>query len=187
MTADLQLAREELHAVEIIRDGDFDDIEGFIVDIGRQWVLLAVLDPMIVLDGFAALRIEDIHAVNVQNNSDSIRQALELRGLWPPSPPQAPVALSDVRALLSSAAGASPTVTMHLDETDPDCCYIGALRDMDTNHVALLEVTPSAEWDPEPTLYLLDEVTRVDIGGKYEEALFAVAGPPPSQSRPDVR
>lgn len=182
VTAGLHRARQELHAVKIARNGDFDDIEGFVLDIGRQWVLLAVLDASIVLDGFAALRIEDIHTVDVQASSDFIRKALTLREFWPPSQPPRPVGLADVRELLSSSAGATPLVTVHLEETDPDCCYIGVVREIDTDHVALLEVTPSAEWELEPTSYPLDEITRVDLGGRYEDALFSIAGHPPDNT-----
>jgi len=35
-------------------------------------------------------------------------------------------------------------------------------------------------WDKEPTKHLLSEITRVDFGGGYEEALHLVGGPAPS-------
>jgi hypothetical protein len=38
-----------------------------------------------------------------------------------------------------------------------------------------LEVDPDAVWDEDPTAYRLAQVTLVDFGGSYEEALTLVA------------
>lgn len=44
--------------------------------------------------------------------------------------------------------------------------------------MSLLEIGPDALWDDEPETYRLSEITRVDFGGAYEEALHLVGGFP---------
>src|SRR6202043_2618244 len=62
-----------------------DKPEGFVVGLGARWVLLAVLDPSIVLDGFAAIQLADIAAVvPVGGRNSFVGRALTLQGHWPP-------------------------------------------------------------------------------------------------------
>jgi hypothetical protein len=49
--------------------------------------------------------------------------------------------------------------------------------------VSLLEIGPDAAWDNESETYRLSEITRVDFGGDYEEALHLVGGSPKTGKR----
>src|SRR3954471_5735753 len=49
-----------------IRRGD--TLDGFVVGIGKEWVLLANLDPNIYLNGFVAIRICDVSKVKRPSN-----------------------------------------------------------------------------------------------------------------------
>lgn len=42
----------------------------------------------------------------------------------------------------------------------------------------MLEINPDASWDEAPTQYKLKEITEIEFGGGYEEALFLVGGNP---------
>jgi hypothetical protein len=42
--------------------------------------------------------------------------------------------------------------------------------------VTLLEIGPDAVWDDQLETYRLNEITRVDFGGDYENALHLVGG-----------
>jgi hypothetical protein len=45
--------------------------------------------------------------------------------------------------------------------------------------MSLLEINPDATWDDTPSEYRLSEITRVNFGGDYEDALYLVGGSPP--------
>jgi hypothetical protein len=51
------------------------------------------------------------------------------------------------------------------------------------SRLSLLEVGPDAVWDEKPAEVLLREITRVDFGGGYEEALHLVGGNPKALKR----
>lgn len=59
------------------------------------------------------------------------------------------------------------------------CCRIGRVLHVDRRRVRLLEITPEATWEEKPGDVRLAEITRVDFGGDYEDALCAVGGEPP--------
>lgn len=103
-----------------------------------------------------------------------LEASLRLRRLRKPSKPR--VRLKSMSTALRSASRAFPLVTIHREVVDRGACHIGQVASLDSRRVALLEIDPGAEWDQEPTLYRLSEITRVDFGGGYEEALALVGG-----------
>lgn len=156
-----------------------DDIDGFVIAHSRAWVLLAVVDSRIDLDGYAALRIQDIAKVTRRGGEDSfVVKALLARRQWPPR--VVDINLEGLPALIASAAEMAPLVTLHLEAMDPDVCYIGRPVKLTHKRVHLLDITPSAQWRDRPRKWHLADVTRVEIGGRYEQALALVGGPPPT-------
>jgi hypothetical protein len=53
-----------------------------------------------------------------------------------------------------------------------------ATIDVSESHLLLHEIGPNALWYKKPSKMLLSEITRVDFGGGYEEALHLVGGNP---------
>ena len=56
---------------------------------------------------------------------------------------------------------------------------IGSIRGVDETNVRLITIDPDADWDDEIATIPLADVTRLDFGGGYEEALLLVGGPCP--------
>ena len=76
----------------------------------------------------------------------------------------------------SPGARAFPLVTIHREKVEPDICEIGRVVQVRDGRVSLLEINPDATWNAEPKQYRLRDITRVDFGGDYEEALGLVGG-----------
>ena len=70
-------------------------------------------------------------------------------------------------------------VSIHREEVEPDLCSIGHFRTVDDETASLIEIDPDADWYEEISELSLSEITRVDVGGAYEEALLLVGGPCP--------
>lgn len=172
----LRRAQDELALVRIDRGSDLDLIEGYVVAVGAEWLLLAVLDGAIVLDGHTALRLQDVRAVRQRSSGDMAQQALTLREQWPPTLPAVQLDLDSARGLLTSLL-AQPVITVHPELDDPDVCFVGAPAELGDRSLRLLEVTPRGVWNSRPTKHRVEDITRVDIGGRYEQALLSVAGP----------
>ena len=89
------------------------------------------------------------------------------------------VSVASIKELLLSANHVFPLVTIHREHMDPDVCSIGRVVGIDRGHVSLLQINPDATWEKTPTDYRLSEITRVNFGGDYEDALAIVGGSPP--------
>lgn len=176
----LQRAREQQRFVSIRRWIPHSDrIDGFVMDVGRGWVLLAELDG-VRHDGWCLLRLKDVQAVFIDADPNCLAVAvLKARDQWPLHAPQ--VELEDAMSAVTSAAAAAPLTTIHVEFDRPDICWIGSAGVADESTLELLEVDTQGQWRRKPRLIDLEDITRIQFGADYEEGLAIVAGPPPAQ------
>lgn len=88
------------------------------------------------------------------------------------------VGLDDIEGLLASLAGKYPLLIIHVEQLDPQVCYVGKYVSASKRSLRLLEINPDATWDAKPTKWPLKEITRLEVGSRYAEALHAVGGEP---------
>ena len=155
-------------------------LDGYVVARGAEWTLLAVRDSGIYLDGWTAVRTDEVRKVELRENEDFVRRALELQGEWPPVAIPG-LDLDGTSELVRSAADRFPLVTVHTEHDAPDECYIGSVLRITSRSVHLLDIDTDAKWETTPRKWPLRSITRVDVGGRYEAALAAVGGPPPRE------
>jgi hypothetical protein len=175
--ASLDRAMADASLVRVACESDrASEHEGFVVGIGEGWLLLHWLDPSIVLNGYTALPLDDVEEVTLLTAAESVAvTALERRGVRPV--PQPEIALADVPSLLASVEGRFPLVTVHRDRADPGVCVIGRVAHLGEESFILRQVSPAGRWNDSGG-YRYDDVTRIDFGGGYEDALALVAGEP---------
>jgi hypothetical protein len=165
--------------VRFKRSFDVGFTEGYILDAGTDFFLLALVDGTIHLDGFLCLRYKDVRKLESPAKFETfMAAALKQRGERVPKAPS--VSLASVSDLLLTAATNFPLVTIHREKADPEVCHIGRIAGLNKKQVALLEIGPDAIWDDTPSLYSLKEITQVGFGGGYEEALMLIGGEPDS-------
>jgi hypothetical protein len=152
--------------------------DGYVLDIGERWFLLALVGDGIRLNGFQCFRLQDVRDLEVPNpHARFYEAALKKRGEQRPRRPRVDLSLEE---LLRSANRAFPLVTIHTEEDDPDVCWIGRVVGLNRATLTLLQIDPDATWGEEPRRHRLRDITRVDFGGAYEEALYLVGGDPPA-------
>ncbi|MEM9177758.1 MAG: hypothetical protein AAGC67_21315 [Myxococcota bacterium] len=175
----LEEALAEARVVSIDREG-FEEVGelGYVVAVGESlFVLLQVSDAM-RFNGFSVLRTSDVSDIEIPHaHADFVESALRLRDESVAEPP--PIDLASMKTAIRSAGRVGEIVTLHTETTEPGLCKIGRIRTVDDAVASLVALDPDAEWDDEVTTVAVDEVTRVDVGGAYEEALLLVGGPCP--------
>ena len=150
--------------------------EGYIIAVGPDFFLLALVSDHIRFNGFQAMRIVDVRRLRPHPFTAFVESALKKRRERRPKKPK--VSLTSVRALLRSAQKTFPLLTIHREKIAPDVCQVGRVMSVSTTTLSLLEIDPGAVWEATPTQYALKQITRVDFGGDYEDALHIVGGAP---------
>ncbi|GAC1361691.1 MAG: hypothetical protein NVSMB32_01000 [Actinomycetota bacterium] len=156
-------------------------LEGFVVGLGERWLLLQVLNPAMFLEGFAALRLRDVARIEARGPESVAVRALQLHGEVP-STAIPPLDLDSTAALLATAAALSPLVTIFVEDDYPDACFIGKVVRIGKKRVRLQEIDPEARWW-RGRKWRLADISQVQIGGRYESALYEVGGDPTPSDR----
>jgi hypothetical protein len=172
----LQEMLRRRHLVKFSRRFEESPVRGYVLDIGPKFFLLALLSDRMWFDGFECFRISDISDLKPDSYGAFAEAALRKRGERVPRKPR--LSLASTEDLLVSAGRSFPLVTIHRDQVDPDVCWIGRVKRVQRGRVSLLEINPDASWDAEPKDYRVSEITRVNFGGDYENALHLVGGDP---------
>ena len=161
--------------VKFTRSVEEGSVEGYVLAVGPQFFLLALVDENIRFNGFQCLRLQDVRNLQVPaKDATFVEAALKLRGEKRPRIPA--VSVDSVPELFRTASRAFPVVTIHREMVAPDICHIGRVVAISDAEVSLLEINPDASWDHEALSYRTKEITRIDFGGDYEEALMLVGG-----------
>jgi hypothetical protein len=160
--------------VRLTRKFEDSYVRGYVLAVGRSHFLLALVSDRVVFDGFECFRIRDLKSIEADPHRTFAEAALKKRGLRRPRTPR--LDLDSTRTILESAGALWPLVTIHREEVAPEVCYIGQVVGTNRTQVALREIGPDATWDQTATAHSLREITRISVGGSYEEALFLVGG-----------
>jgi hypothetical protein len=173
----IDFAINERLIVRIRRKKDEGWFDGYVIDFSDQWILMLNIQHGITYDGFEALRLQDISAIEIPGPYASFyKAALAKRRMRRPVKPK--IDVSSTALLLESAGKSFPLVTIHREKADPGVCQIGQIVSVATTSVKLLEIAADAQWYEMPTTYRLAQITRINMGGRYEEALALVAKTP---------
>ena len=167
-------AMNEYHLVRIRRRFESSPIRGYVIDVGPQFFLLAIVSDRLWFDGFECFRIADVLGVRVDPYANFAEAALKRRAQRKPR--KSKIDVESVESILLSASKAFPLVAIHMERKDPDICYIGRVRGIAKEKVSFLEINPHAKWETEPNQFPLSKITRVNFGGDYEGALHLVGG-----------
>ena len=173
MLIELEKARTRNNVVRIFReelDGPDSWTDGFVVDANEEMVLLQLVDDSVRLNGYQVLFLEDISDfAHPAPFNDFQKKVLSLRGEEVVDPE---VDLDDLAVMLIDISEEFGLVTLHREEIEPDSCEIGRVVRADSVTYELEEIGSDARWFDETFEYDLYDITRIEFGGAYEEALL---------------
>jgi hypothetical protein len=157
----------------------FDDgyTRGYVLDVGKDFFTMLITDETCRFNGFQCLRIKDVRKFRQDPYAHFYVAALEARKQYITRKPR--IKLGSVAEILLSVQKESSLVTIYRETVKPDTCWIGKITKMTEREVSMLEIGPDAEWRDKPTTFKLKEITEIDFGGGYEEALSLVGGAAP--------
>jgi hypothetical protein len=163
-------ARDTGDLVRIHRTVERGFAEGYVVDVGAEWFALSLVADLIIFNGFQVFRLREVSSVEVPApHAGFVERVLRIRRQTRPPDPR--IDLTDIATVLKTASASYPLITVHREVVDPEVCHIGSVARIADGMVALKLISADAEWLKEQESFLLPDITRVDFGGLYEEAL----------------
>jgi hypothetical protein len=153
-----------------------DILEGFVVDLDEGWTAINVVYD-VGLNGWSVVRLDTLREVERYAPTSFLSRALVQFG---EHPEPLDVDLSSCQAVIRSLAAAFPLITIYTEADDPRVCAVGRPLRLTKSKVHLLDISAEGAWDLDAKRkFRYDDITRVDVGGRYETALHALGGYPP--------
>lgn len=151
---------------------------GFVYAVGPKFFMFASIDGSSMrFNGFECYRVVDARQLEVPcEHGDFFLAALRKLGERRLNKPA--VNLESAEQIIRSVARLYPLINIHRENINSDVCHIGKVVQIANGQLQLLEITPHAKWEREPTVYRLNQITRIEFGGGYERALHLVGGTP---------
>jgi hypothetical protein len=170
-------AKRQRRLIRLYRDGlDYQGrySEGYVVGLSPGFVVLHRVADTILLDGYQVFRVADItKAWGDYPSRGFVEKALHLRNQR--LEPVENLDLASVETVLSSAGAIFPLLSIHRERIYRDSCWIGQVVGMTDRTFLFRQINPAAEWVG-TARYRFRDITKIDFGGRYEEALTMVAG-----------
>ncbi len=159
---------------DVRRRYDKFTITGFAVDFSDSLVLFHRLDTdVFCLNGYTVLRHKDVNQVrSFTNDGQWLFRAVRHYRLKPKKP--AGISLNTFPDLVKSVARRYPLITLHEEKRDPNVCFIGTLVSVTKRTITIDDLNSSCEWSGLWRQQVSD-ITRVDFGDGYAEALSVTA------------
>ncbi len=164
---------------------DENSLVGFLVERAKDLLLLNVVNPDVVcLNGYSVIRRRDVRRLRVQRKDAFLIRALRLKNIGPSKPSE--ISISNWPQLLESVNRQFPLFTIHQERLDNEVCYVGRLAASSATSFGLKEIDPEARWNRSRS-YNFDNLTKVDFGGGYEDALARLAITPLRRRVAEIR
>lgn len=152
--------------------------DGLILALTNDWVVMHVVADGAYLDDVQMMRLRDISTV-IDGHNDYIERAV--RGL---ARPVARVGLHNdatVRDLLLAAADLHPLIAFSLGDEGEEQLMVGRLVEAERHGVRLRFLAPDGTWADEVDRWGYEQISSIQVGGRYLDALARFGDPYPSE------
>ena len=180
--AQLREALEAHAPIRVLRDKISPNwVHGHIIGLSAEFCLIAEVSDSMRFDGFLAIAVGDVSAIEEDPGREFVERALALNEEAVPALPE--IRLDDWETIAETAAGTTPLISLNmLDDEAGEVSYVGRLVGHEHDALVLQEVDPNAKWYPDTGAYEFQGIGSIGFGTAYMLMLARVAGVPPVPS-----
>lgn len=164
-TARLRRLPVRLHRPE----WDDADIYGYPVALTQDWAVLNELADGVYLDGLALVRLDDVTRVRFDTDAAYVGRAVEALGR-PVETFECPAEIS-TQDLLKLVATKADLVGVSMERWEDEPLFIGKILRVGKKRLDLHFIGSDGVWVDVVDRWRLRDITKIEFGGRYTEAL----------------
>ena len=162
--------------VRLYRSCTKEPLEGYIVAVGREWLVVSVNDDSASMDGFSVVRTKDVVRVEPRGPADEfVRRSLTLRQEWPPAKPSWPIQVDSTAEMLRGIVSHAKVVSIFIEHEDPDVMFVGVPFWYRDDALGLTEINASGQWEEGESEWEFDRISRLEFDNLYLNRVLEVA------------
>lgn len=165
----LQKLKGENTLLDIYTDNYDESDYGFIVDFNDNFLLIEKFDDECNYDGVTIFLRHNITRIRWSGND--IESVSKLIDLTKRQKSKINIDLTSTQTILESVNKQYNHITVHIQDIDKGVCFIGQIHEMDENSIVIHEFGTKSSLDRKFILLSLDDITRIDVNGQYENNL----------------
>ena len=162
----LEKLKGENTLVEIYTDNYDESDYGFVVDFNDDFLLIEKFDDECNYDGLTFFLRHNITRIRWSGND--IESVAKLIDLTKRQKTKINIDLSSTHTILENVNKLYNHLTVYIQDIDKSVCFIGQIHEMDQNSIVIHEFGTKSSLDRKFILLSLDDITRIDVNGKYE-------------------
>ncbi len=155
---------------------DAEPTDGIVIALARDWVVLHVVADGVHLDGLVMWRIRDVDTVR-DGEDDYVRRGLAALGT--PVATFACESDATTRDLVAAAAALHPLSAFAVGDEGREALMIGTLVKLGRRRIRHRFVHPDGTWADEDDRWRYEQISAIQVGGRYVDALARFGLPSP--------
>lgn len=155
--------------INLYTDNYNESYFGYILDFNEEFLVLEKFDGDCFYDGLSIIYRHNITRIRWDGNE--IFSMAKLINRSERLVEKIFIDLTDMESILKTVHNEFGHITIHIEDIDKDICFIGQINEMDSEHVVLYEFGTKQSLDRPSLLIALEDITRVEVGGRYEKQL----------------
>ena len=167
----LQNALDNEIFVDIYRD-ELDEGEsesGYVAHLSEGFVSLIKFTDEGYYDGLIFMDVDDITRVRMGTRAlESMEKLVEKNASIPEVPE---FEMTSLEEIIEQVSEHYDCVTIFIEDIDEDVCFIGEVDEMDEDYLVVNEYGTMSKLDRGTGVFRMDDITRVDVDGQYENNL----------------
>ncbi len=124
--------------------------------------------------GFSVFKnksVKDYEVFDDPNSFDAL--LLKIKKVKPKS--KLSISIDSMTDLIKTASETFPLIVVHREKIDSETCWIGKIVEIKKKSFLMRAIDTNAEWEEHFTKVAFKDVTKIDFGNGYENALILVA------------
>lgn len=166
----LKELKEKNILVKISTDKYDESYIGFIQDFKNELLVLDTFNDDCIYDGLKIFKQINISRIRWEGNDLlSVSKLIDKNKRKNKS---VKLNLTSTKSLLSDIKSKFNHITIHIQDLNNDICFIGEVEVIDSETIIIHEFGTNKSLDRQKVMISLDDITKIDIDGVYENQLL---------------